>query len=136
MLERFSLFPEQASTVAGQVDTFYFFLVAVSGFFATLIATLIIVFAIKFRRRSENDFTPPIHGSLKLELFWTLIPFALTMVMFFWGASLYLTIRRPPDDALQGPDSPQRQESSGASRSVEAKPGKPPEHSDLMARKD
>jgi len=101
MLERFSLFPEQASTVAGQVDLFYFFLIAVSGFFATLIATLIVYFSIKYRRRSDSDVTPSIHGSLKLELLWTLIPFALTMVMFFWSASLYLTIRRPPDDALQ-----------------------------------
>lgn len=101
MLERFSLFPEQASTVAGQVDALYFFLIAVSVFFATLIAGLVISFAFKYRRRSANDVTPPIHGSLKLELLWTLIPFALTMVIFFWGASLYLTIRRPPDDALQ-----------------------------------
>lgn len=101
MLERFSLFPEQASTVASQVDHYYFFLVAVSGFFATLIAVLVVVFAIRFRRRWEGEVTPPIHGSLKLELFWTLVPFALTMVMFFWSANIYLKIRRPPDDALQ-----------------------------------
>jgi len=42
----------------------------------------------------------PIHGSLALELTWTLIPFGLAMVMFFWGAQVYLAIARPPDDAL------------------------------------
>jgi cytochrome c oxidase subunit 2 len=101
MLERFSLFPEQASTVAGQVDALYFFLIAISAFFSTLIAALVIVFSVKYRRRSDNEVTPAIHGSLKLELIWTLIPFALTMVIFVWSASLYVTIRRPPDDALQ-----------------------------------
>jgi cytochrome c oxidase subunit 2 len=35
-----------------------------------------------------------------LEGLWTAIPFAITMIIFFWGASLYATLRRAPDDAL------------------------------------
>ncbi len=97
---KLSLFPEQASTMAAQVDALYFFLIAVSAFFALLIATTLISFAIKYRRRAGDNRPEPIHGSLRLELTWTLIPFALTMIMFFWGASLFASMRRPPDDAL------------------------------------
>ena len=46
------LFPTQASTMAGQVDALYFYLVAVSAFFSLLIALLVIVFAIRYRRRA------------------------------------------------------------------------------------
>jgi cytochrome c oxidase subunit II len=101
MFSNLPFFPEQASTMAKRVDALYFFLLSVSGFFAVLIALLLVVFAFKYRRRSESERPPTIHGSLRLELAWTLIPFALTMVMFVWGASLYVALARPPDDALQ-----------------------------------
>jgi cytochrome c oxidase subunit 2 len=97
---RFTLFPEQASSVAGQVDLLLLFLVAVSLFFTALIAGLILVFMVRFRRRPGGDHVPDAHGSLVLEGLWTAIPFALTMVMFFWGASLYATLRNAPLDAL------------------------------------
>jgi cytochrome c oxidase subunit 2 len=32
---------------------------------------------------------------------WTIIPFGITMVIFVWGASVFLTLKRPPDDALE-----------------------------------
>jgi cytochrome c oxidase subunit II len=101
MFKSLPIFPESASTVASQVDALYVFMVGVSAFFALLIAVLVVVFAIRFRRRDANQRATPMHGSTALELTWTIIPFALTMVMFFWGASLYFTIKRPPDNALQ-----------------------------------
>jgi cytochrome c oxidase subunit II len=100
-MSRFSLFPEQASTVASKVDALLFFLLGISAFFALLIAGLILVFMVRYRRRPGGDHVPDIHGSLALEGFWTLVPLAIAMVIFFWGASLFATIRRPPDDALE-----------------------------------
>jgi cytochrome c oxidase subunit 2 len=105
--------PEQASSVASQVDLFFFFMVAVSGFFSLLIAGLIVFFAIRYRETrveaelasadDAGDTTRHGHGggAMMLELIWTAIPFALTMVMFAWGASLYFTLARPPADSLQ-----------------------------------
>jgi cytochrome c oxidase subunit 2 len=98
---KLTLFPDQASTVAPRVDGLLFFLLGVSAFFALLIAGLIVVFMIRYRRRPGGDHVPDIHGSLALEGAWTAIPLAIAMVMFFWGASIFATIRRPPDDALE-----------------------------------
>jgi cytochrome c oxidase subunit 2 len=95
------LFPEQASTIAGRVDALYTFLVAVSAFFAGLIFLLLAYFAIKYRRRSDDEQPHPVFGSLPLELGWIVIPFILVMVMFFWGAGLFFTMASPPDDALE-----------------------------------
>ena len=44
------LFPAQASTLASRVDNLFFFLVGLTVFFSTLIATLVVVFAVKYRR--------------------------------------------------------------------------------------
>jgi cytochrome c oxidase subunit 2 len=101
MLERLGLMPEQASTMAFQVDLLYGFLLLVTAFFSILIAAAVIGFAIKYRRRPGSDPTPHIHGSTALELAWSIIPFGITMIMFFWGAHLFVTLKRPPDDALQ-----------------------------------
>jgi len=97
----FPLFPDQASTVAARVDALFYFLVAVSVFFASLICILIIVFAVKYRRRSEDEKPPAILGNLRLEILWTAIPLGLTMVMFVWGAKLFFVIYHPPINSLE-----------------------------------
>jgi cytochrome c oxidase subunit 2 len=101
MFPNFPLFPKQASTLAGPVDALYFFLVAVTAFFSILIAVGIVVFAVKFRRRHPDEIGHPIHGSLILELTWTLIPLAIAMLIFVWGAGLYFKIISPPADATE-----------------------------------
>ena len=94
------LFPAAASTIAPRVDHLYFFLLSVSAFFAVLVTVLVVVFAIRHRRRHADEVGAPIHGSLILELIWTGIPFVLAMVMFVWGASVYFAIARPPEETL------------------------------------
>jgi cytochrome c oxidase subunit 2 len=95
------LFPPEASSMAGRVDALYFYLVSVSAFFALLIATLVIVFALRFRRRSPDETPKGFEGSVRLELAWTLIPLGIAMTFFFWGARLFFAMNRAPDDAIQ-----------------------------------
>jgi cytochrome c oxidase subunit 2 len=97
----FQFFPIRASTAAGQVDALFLFMLAVSVFFAGLIFVLVTIFAVKYRRRSDADTPKPILGSLKLELAWTIIPLGIALVMFGWGAWLYLSLSTPPGDALE-----------------------------------
>ena len=95
------LFPEQASTISVEVDRLLYFLVAVSVFFTLLIFFAIFYFAIRYRRRSETEIPQSTHTGLTLEILWTVIPFGITMIMFTWGASIFFTESRPPDDAMQ-----------------------------------
>lgn len=95
------LFPEAASTFAGDVDALYFFLIAVSAFFSLLIAVLVIFFAVKFRRRSPGEVGAPITGSLALELLWTIIPLVISLVIFVWGAWVFLDLARPPRGSME-----------------------------------
>jgi cytochrome c oxidase subunit 2 len=91
--------PESASTTARYVDLLGCFLLSVTGAASLLIAFLIIYFSVRYRRRPNTP--PPLSmpGSNPLELFWTLTPLAIFMVMFVWGATVYFSAYRAPDDA-------------------------------------
>jgi cytochrome c oxidase subunit 2 len=101
MFTNFPLFPHQASTQAAQVDAIYLFMVAITAFFSLLIAGLIVFFAVKYRRRSDEEIGVPIHGSLALELMWTIIPFFIVMGMFAWGAKVFFDLYRVPAGAME-----------------------------------
>ena len=97
----FPVFPEAASTMAGQVDAIYLFLVALSAFLSILIAAAVAFCAIRYRRRSEDEVGSTLHGSVLLEIIWSAIPLVIVLFLFFWGAKVFFTQSRPPADALE-----------------------------------
>jgi len=100
MLDNFPLWPERASTLAGNVDALYIFLLIVSALMTGLIFVAIIYFAARYRYqpgvRAEQ-----IEGSIPLELTWSIIPFLVFMVIFVWGADVYFKGRTPPRDSTE-----------------------------------
>jgi cytochrome c oxidase subunit 2 len=94
------LFPQQASTGAGRVDLLYFFLVATSGIITIAIFACLLYFCARYRRRPGNEVAEQVTGTTRLEITWTLIPLGLAMIPFLWGATLFMDMSRPPDDAL------------------------------------
>jgi cytochrome c oxidase subunit 2 len=101
MSSSFPLFPPNASSVATEMDLLYLFIVAVCAFFTVLVTALVVVFAIKYRRRHPNEVGHDIHGSLALELVWTIIPLVLALMMFGWGADLFYRLAKPPRDSME-----------------------------------
>jgi len=97
----FPLFPEQASSFALKVDGIYFATVLLCVFFAALVSILVVVFAIKYRRKSPDEVPRQIAGHIGLELFWTSIPLVLALGMFVWSAVLYFHITTPPANTLE-----------------------------------
>ena len=97
----FQLFPEQASTLAPEVDHLLYFLLAVTVFFTVLIFGAILLFRHPLPAPFGARTAAPSTTGYTLEILWTVIPFGLTMVMFTWGASIFFTASRPPNDAIQ-----------------------------------
>jgi cytochrome c oxidase subunit 2 len=100
LLADVALFPDQASTVAPSVDGVYYFIIGTTVGVSTIVAVLVIYFAIKYRRRSEAP-PKPIVGSLLLESLWSGIPLAIVLWMFVWAARVYFDMMTPPPDALE-----------------------------------
>jgi len=93
------IFPAQASNFAREVDWLYYYLTAVTAFFSVLIFSTVFYFAVKYRRRSADDLPLPIHGSLVLEIFWSVVPLVIVMSFFVWGARIYYRMLVMPADA-------------------------------------
>jgi cytochrome c oxidase subunit 2 len=101
MFSGFPLFPEEASTLAAKVDGLYAFLIAVTAVFSVAIFLVLLTFALRFRRRSANEWPAEIEGSLALELAWSIVPAMICVVIFAWGALLFFSMNRPPDNAIE-----------------------------------
>jgi cytochrome c oxidase subunit 2 len=61
-----------------------------------LIFFFVFFFAIRYRRKGPEDRPKAIHGSIPLEIAWSVIPFLIMLVMFGWGTKLYFENYTPP----------------------------------------
>jgi len=86
--------------MAGRVDALYFVLIAISAFFSILIATLVIYFAIRYRRRSPDEVGADFHGGNTLEIVWTVIPLCIVLVIFVWSAKIFFDLQRAPQGSM------------------------------------
>jgi cytochrome c oxidase subunit 2 len=100
MFSNFPLWPQQASSNAGNVDALFIFLVLVSAAMTLLIFISVIYFAARFRHR-KGVLAEQIEGSTPLEVTWSIIPLGVFMIIFAWGAVVYFQSRTPPRDATE-----------------------------------
>ncbi|MCZ6639352.1 MAG: cytochrome c oxidase subunit II [Candidatus Dadabacteria bacterium] len=92
--------PEAASNLASKVDGLLLVITFISIFFFVLISAVLIYFAVKYRRRSDDEETPYITGNQTLEIIWTVIPSILLILLFVYGFVVYKDMRTPPKDAV------------------------------------
>ena len=100
MFNNFPLWPQRASTAAGNVDALFIFLLIVSGLMTLLIFVAVLYFAARYRHRPGVP-AEQIEGSIPLELTWSIIPLGVFMVIFVWGAVVYFKSRTPPRDSTE-----------------------------------
>jgi cytochrome c oxidase subunit II len=100
MFDNFPLWPQRASSMAGNVDALFIFLLILCGMMTLLIFVALVYFAARYRHRKGVP-AEQIEGSTPLELTWTVIPFGVFMVIFAWGAVVYFQQRTPPRDATE-----------------------------------
>jgi cytochrome c oxidase subunit 2 len=94
-----ALFPREASTIAPYTDALYFFLLLITVVGLVLVGALVFGFAIRYRKE-RNPVATQVEGSTLLEATWTIIPLALFLIVFVWGALLYFRIYNPPANAM------------------------------------
>lgn len=98
----FPIFPDRASTIAGEVDLLFFALIGLSLVFVVAVVFCILFFAVKYRRGSHADRSNPVNESLFIETTWMVIPTVLGVGMFGWAATAYFDMQRAPEgDAME-----------------------------------
>jgi cytochrome c oxidase subunit II len=99
------LFPVQGSDIARSVDHLMLFALGGLVVFSTLIAVLVLVFMVKYRRKHEGEIGEDVYEtnpkSQILELVWSVIPLGLLLILFGWGTKVFFEQNRPPAGAAQ-----------------------------------
>ncbi|MBK9064995.1 MAG: cytochrome c oxidase subunit II [Acidobacteria bacterium] len=99
------LFPVQGSDIARSVDHLMLFALGGLVVFSTLIAVLVLVFMVKYRRKHEGEVGEDVYEtnpkSQILELIWSVIPLGLLLILFGWGTKVFFDQNRPPAGAAQ-----------------------------------
>jgi len=97
----FPLAPPSASNWASQHDFVFYLLCALTVFFTAIVGVGVIFFSVRYRAGKKVDRSRPVYEHLTLELTWTFIPMLLGLVMFWFGARLFVEMRTPPKDAME-----------------------------------
>ena len=94
-----ALFPAEASSISPFVDALYFFLLLMTVVGTSVVALLLVTFCLRYRRE-KSPVATQVEGSTLLEATWTIIPLAIFLLVFVWGALLYFRIYDPPTNAM------------------------------------
>lgn len=97
---QFPLYPPEASNFAPHVDSLMVYLTVVCVLFGGLITVAIVYFFFKYHRKRPNEIGAPIHGDMRLETTWIVIPSLIALTMFGWGAAVFIDYRHTPPDTL------------------------------------
>ncbi len=93
--------PEQGTAIAKQVDNLYGFLLVVSFISCAILIGGMLYFAVKYKRKSQNDKTPYITHDIRLEILWSVVPLIIFLMVFGWGWVIYHEMREMPKNALE-----------------------------------
>jgi cytochrome c oxidase subunit 2 len=93
--------PPQASNFAVEHDMIFYTLTALTVFFTLIVGFAVVFFALKYKAGNKVDRSRPMYENLKLELTWTIVPMLLGLIMFYFGAKLFISMKNPPPDAQE-----------------------------------
>jgi cytochrome c oxidase subunit 2 len=91
--------PEGHSGFSSELNSLSLYLLVVSVFFIIAIFSLMIFFAIYYRRRTPDQLAYEVKESVALEITWMAVPFLIILVAFAWGAKLFFKMETPPKNA-------------------------------------
>ena len=96
----FQLWPEQASTYAQAMDPLMIFMLVFSTVITLIVFVSVVYLALKYRRRKPDERPAPVHEPHWLENTFAAGMLVAVMVMFFWGARVYMAAYKEAPDAL------------------------------------
>jgi cytochrome c oxidase subunit 2 len=96
-----SFMPAVVNEIGRQVNGLYLFLLIVSGISCAILIGGMVYFALKYRRRTNNDKTAYITHNTFLEFLWSFIPLVIFLFVFGWGYVIFHTERSMPENALE-----------------------------------
>ena len=95
-----ALWPPAASSGAVEADYLILAFTVLTLLLTVPVFLAITYFAVRYREGVEADRDTSGMRSFLIEISWMLIPFALTLIFFVWGARLFVESKNPPPEAM------------------------------------
>lgn len=95
------LLPRSASGSAERFDALFLAVLSITAFFFVLVTVTLVVFAIRYRRRSAAQQISKVKGDRRIEVVWTVVPAVIMLVLFVLGFRDYLFLAVPPANSLE-----------------------------------
>lgn len=90
----------QASNFVKGVDSAFLLILGISFFFLISLTLVMLWFIYKYNHK-RHPRAVQVEGSTRLELIWTIIPFLLTMLMFYYGWAGWKPMGKAPEESMQ-----------------------------------
>lgn len=94
------IMPPQSSTIAGDVDALFYFILYAGLVMLGIVTVLSALFVLKYRR-SKRAKTSGVDHNTTLEIIWTAIPTVLVIIVFVWGFRGFMKMNIVPKDAIE-----------------------------------
>lgn len=91
--------PDASSTLAPEVDALWWFVFWASTILFVGVVAAIIYYATKYRRRDPSYVPDPAYESKYVEMAWIVGPTILVLIVFTWGANVFIKLNTPPPDS-------------------------------------
>ncbi|RMH54827.1 MAG: cytochrome c oxidase subunit II, partial [Bacteroidetes bacterium] len=93
--------PEQASTLAPEIDALFYFVKWVSLIIFVGVVAAMLYFMFKYRRRDAAERPVPVKESKLIEISWVVVPTILVLIVFVWGFQGFIKLNVAPPEAYQ-----------------------------------
>lgn len=92
--------PENVSTYGGQIDGLFRLILWITGTIFVVVESLLLIFLFRYRRR-EGRVPRYTHGSNRLEVFWTIVPAVICVVLALMSRRSWAEIKQNmPKEAM------------------------------------
>jgi cytochrome c oxidase subunit II len=85
--------PENVSTYGGQIDGLFRLILWITGTIFVVVEALLVIFIFRYRRR-EGRVPRYTHGSNRLEVFWTIVPAVICVVLALMSRRSWAEIKQ------------------------------------------
>jgi cytochrome c oxidase subunit 2 len=89
-----------ASVMGGQIDAIFFAWCVVLFLLVAPVFAFMTYCAVKYRAGRVADRSHREARNITIEMTWTLVPFTISVVFFFWAGTIYLQEYHPPPNAM------------------------------------
>lgn len=95
------MLPEQFSTFGGDIDSIYYVILWVTGVIFVVTEALLVYFVVRYRHK-EGRKAAFDHGSMKMEVAWTLVPLVIVIGLGIASKGVWDRVKRDvPEGAME-----------------------------------